>query len=134
MRRLALVAGSGGEFAPVGSVFGLFGQRPRCPPWLFPQPVGEVGGVELHLIETGVGPERARKASEMALLALAPDVLISTGYAGALGIAAVGEVILGTTVVDWTEEELHTEIQADPAWFGSAREAARNAGTGWTQG
>jgi len=134
MRRLAVLAASARELAPVESVFGLFGQRQRDHLGSFPHQVGQVGGLELHLIETGVGPERARKASEMALLALAPDALLSTGYAGALGIAAVGEVILGTTVIDWTEEESHTAIQADPAWLGSARVAARNAGTEWTQG
>src|SRR5712691_10909599 len=134
MRRLAVLAASARELGPVENVFGLFGQRQRDRLGSFPHQVGQVGGLELHLIEAGVGPERARKASEMALLALAPDALISTGYAGALGIAAVGEVILGTNVVDWTEEESHTAIQANPAWLGSARVAARNAGTGWTQG
>ena len=70
----------------------------------------------------------------MALLALAPDALISTGYAGALGVAAVGEVILGTNVIDWTEEESHEAIQVNPDLLGSARVAARNAGIGWSQG
>ena len=134
MRRLAVLAASARELAPVESVFGLFGQRQRDHLGSFPHQVGQVGGLELHLIETGVGPERARKASETALLELVPDALISTGYAGALGIAAVGEVILGTSVIDWTEEESHAAVQADPAWLGSATVAARNAGTGWTQG
>jgi adenosylhomocysteine nucleosidase len=70
----------------------------------------------------------------MALLALAPDALILTGYAGALGVAAVGEVILGTNVIDWTAEESNAAIQANPDLLGSARAAARNAGIGWTQG
>jgi adenosylhomocysteine nucleosidase len=134
MRRLAVLAASRRELAPVECVFGLFGQRQRDHLGSFPHQVGQVGGCELHLIETGVGPERARQAGERALLALAPDALISTGYAGALGVAAVGEVILGTTVVDWTDEESHPAIQADPDLLSSARLAARNAGIGWTQG
>src|SRR5439155_26247857 len=52
----------------------------------------------------------------------------------ALGIAALGEVILGTTVADWTDKETHPAIQADPDLLSSARVAARNAGIGWAQG
>src|SRR2546421_8363314 len=102
MRRLAVLAASARELAPVESVFGLFGQRQRDHLGSFPHRVGQVGGFELHLIETGVGPERARQAGERALLALAPDALISTGYAGALGVAAVGGGILRATVADLT--------------------------------
>jgi adenosylhomocysteine nucleosidase len=134
MRRLAVLAASARELVPAESMFGLIDRPQHDHLGSFPHQVGQVGGLELHLIETGVGPERARKASETALLALAPDALISTGYAGALGVAAVGEVILGTTVVDWTEEDPHTLFQASPDLLGSARVAARNAGTGWTQG
>lgn len=134
MRRLAVLAASARELAPAESVFGLFVRRQHDRLGSFPHQVGQVGGLELHLIETGVGPERARKASERALLALAPDALISTGYAGALGVAAVGEVILGTNVIDWTEEESHAAIQVNPDLLGSARVAARNAGIGWSQG
>src|SRR5437879_9540233 len=134
MRRLAVLAASARELAPAESVLGLFVRRQHDRLGSFPYQVGQVGGLELHLIETGVGPERARKASEMALLALAPDALISTGYAGALGVAAVGEVILGTNVIDWTAAESHAASQVNPDLLGSAKVAARNAGIGWTEG
>jgi adenosylhomocysteine nucleosidase len=93
-----------------------------------------VGEVEIHLIETGVGPACAREVSEAVLFSLAPGALISTGYAGALGPADIGEVVLGTKTLDWTREKTKQEIQADSALLESARRAARDAGIVWSQG
>ena len=134
MQRLAVLAASPRELAPVLSVFGFFGDLKRDHLGPFPHQAGKAGRLELHLIETGIGPERAREASERAVFALTPDALISTGYAGALGVAALGELILGTTVCDWAQERSLTTIQADSRLLESARMAARDAGVGWTQG
>jgi len=134
MRRIAVLAASGRELAPVRAVFGFFGPVQHGRLGSFRHDTGQVGGIALHLIETGIGPERARKASEAALFALAPDALISTGYAGSLGVAALGELILGTKVFDWTKESPRTAIQASLALLESARMAARDARVAWTQG
>ena len=134
MRRLAVLAASARELAPAQAVFGIFGriQHDRIGP--FPHQYGQVGDLELHLIATGIGPDHAREATERAVLALTPDAVISTGYAGSLGVAALGEVILGTKIFDWTRERSHAAIQADLALLERARIAARDAGVGWTQG
>lgn len=134
MRRIVVLAASGRELAPAWSVLGFFGRLHRGSIGPFPCRVGRVGGLELHLIETGIGPERAREASEMALFALAPEALISTGYAGALSIGTLGELILGTKILDWTKEKSHAAIQVDRTLLNSARMAAREARIGWTQG
>jgi len=88
----------------------------------------------VHLIRTGVGRDRAREAGETALSVIGPDALISTGYAGALGVANIGEVIIGTEIFDWTTEQSGQGIQADPELLDRAREAARDARIAWTQG
>ncbi len=134
MRRIAVLAASGRELAPVRAVFGFFKPVQRRRLGSFRYDTSQVGGVELYLIETGIGPERAREAAEAALVELAPDALISTGYAGALGVAALGEVILGTRFLDWSKERSRPVIQADPALLDSARMAAREARIAWTQG
>lgn len=59
---------------------------------------------------------------------------MSTGYAGALGSAGIGEVILGTDVRDWAREQFQAGFQADPALLASAREAAGAAKLAWSEG
>lgn len=134
MRRVAILAASGRELALIRGVFGVGWNTRRGRLGPFWHEVGRTEDIEVHLIRTGVGRERAREASEAALSAFAPDALISTGYAGSLGIANIGEVILGTKIFDWTKERSGQGIQADPALLDRAREAARDARIAWTQG
>jgi adenosylhomocysteine nucleosidase len=82
----------------------------------------------------GIGPDRARAASQAAFKALSPEAAISTGYAGALGPAGVGEVILGTEVHDWTRERSRPATPADSGLLHVARMAVRESGLVWTQG
>lgn len=134
MRRIALLAASGRELALIRTVFGFCGKTKREPLGPFWHEVGHVGDSEWHLIRTGVGPDRAREASEVVLSMLAPEAIISTGYAGSLGVANVGEVILGTQILDWTHEKTGQGIRSNPALLESARAAARDARIAWTQG
>lgn len=90
--------------------------------------------MEVHLVMTGIGPECARAASEQVFGAVSPEAAISTGYAGALGPAGVGEMILATAVHDWTKERVRTVITADAGLLQVARMAARESGLAWTQG
>src|SRR6266511_1327077 len=100
MRRLAVLAASARELAPLRAALGFWGYRRRGRLGPFHHQIGHTGSLELHLIETGIGPDRAREASEAALFAFTPDVLISTGYAGALGTANIGEIVLGSNTLD----------------------------------
>jgi adenosylhomocysteine nucleosidase len=60
--------------------------------------IGDRDGRPYWLIRTGVGPEAA-KAAASAVLSRQPMVLaISTGFAGALMPAAIGDLIIGTSV------------------------------------
>jgi adenosylhomocysteine nucleosidase len=82
----------------------------------------------------GTGPDRARVACESVFKAIAPDAAISAGYAGALGPAGVGEVILGTEVHDWTRDRSQPVTPGDAGLLHVARTAARESGVAWTQG
>ncbi len=131
MRRIAVLAASGRELAPARASLSVV--RRGCLE-SFRHEVGRTGAVEVHLIRTGIGPAHAREVSESAVFALAPDAVISTGYAGALGHAGIGEVILGTESLDWSRERTQAAVQADAALLQAARMAAREAGVTWAQG
>jgi len=96
--------------------------------------VGQAGGVEVYLINTGMGPAAASAAAQSVLSEMALDAVVSTGYAGALGPAGIGDVILGTDVRDWTREHAQAVFQADPALLAIAREAAGEAKLAWSEG
>jgi adenosylhomocysteine nucleosidase len=68
------------------------------------------------------------------LFSVTPDALISTGYAGSLGVAAIGELVLGTQILDWTKERSSAPMCSSHALLEDARRAAREAGVGWTPG
>ena len=56
-------------------------------------------GLKVLLIQSGIGPEKARKGTQQ-LLADAPwDVIISTGFAGALDAVPIGSVLIGHEVL-----------------------------------
>jgi adenosylhomocysteine nucleosidase len=131
MRRVAILAASWRELAParaaLGSVqWGRLGSFERA--------TGLVGGVEVHLVNAGLGPAAAFAAADALLAEVAVDAVLSTGYAGALGAAWIGEVILGTEVHDWTRERPSAVYQCDAALLAMAREAVGPARIAWSQG
>jgi adenosylhomocysteine nucleosidase len=131
MRRIAIMAASGRELAPARAALGnIRDGRLHA----FRHEVGETGAVEVHLIETGIGPEAAYPAARVALDVLAVDAVVSTGYAGALGSAGLGGLILGTEVRNWTKGNPHTRFRGDPALLAIARDAAGLTKTAWSQG
>ena len=96
--------------------------------------VGHTGDVEVYLIKTGMGPAAAAAAAQGILSEVALDAMVSTGYAGALGSAGIGDVIVGTDVRDWTKGHAQAIFRADPALLAMAREAAGEAKLAWSEG
>jgi adenosylhomocysteine nucleosidase len=131
MRRVAILAASGRELAPARAALGPI-RRGRLN--AFRHQVGKAGGTEVHLIETGMGPEAALAAARAVLDGVDVDTVVSTGYAGALELAEIGDVILGTDVLNWTKERSRTVFHADSASLSSARKAAGNSGLVWSEG
>lgn len=131
MRRVAILAASGRELAPARAALGTV-ERRRLGSLVYE--VGQAGGVEVHLIETGMGPESAFAAANAALSELVVEAVVSTGYAGALGPAGVGELILGTEILNWTKDHSQAKFCADPALMAIAREAVGPAWAAWSQG
>jgi adenosylhomocysteine nucleosidase len=134
MRRLAILAATGRELAAVQSVFGLVGRIRRRRIGTFPHYTGRLNNIELHMIPTGIGYDRARVAAEAVLFAVAPDAIISTGYAGGLGPQGVGALLLSTRVQDWTHERSTNAVPADEALLAAASRAAQDAGLGCSSG
>ena len=131
MRRIAIMAASGRELAPARAALGnIRDGRLHA----FRHEVGDTGAVEVHLIETGIGPGAAYPAARAALDVLAVDAVVSTGYAGALGPAGIGELVMGTEVRNWTKEKPRMRLRTDPALLVMARETAGVARTAWSQG
>ena len=131
MRRIAVFAASGRELAPARAALMAVRSGPLA---AFRHEIGHVGGVEVHLIETGMGPEAARVAANAALSDIVVDAVVSTGYAGALSSAGHGELILGTEVLNWTKDHARVRLPTDVATLAIAREAVVFAGTAWSQG
>lgn len=90
--------------------------------------------MEVHLIKTGIGPAAASSAAQAILSEVALDAVVSTGYAGGLGPAGIGDVIVGTDVRDWTTEQPQAIFRADPALLAIARIAAGEAKLAWSAG
>lgn len=131
MRRVAILAASGRELAPARAALGTV-QSGRL--GAFAREVGRVGGIEVHLVNTGMGAVSAFAAAEAVLAEAAVDAIVSTGYAGALGVAGIGEVIVGSEVCDWTNEPPRTVYRSDAGLLATAREAVGPARTAWSQG
>lgn len=131
MRRVAVLAASGRELAPARAALGTVERR-----WLGSSEyeVGHTGDVEVHLIKTGMGPAAAAAAAQAVLSEMALDAVVSTGYAGALGSAGIGDVILGTDVRDWTTGQSQAVVRVAPALLAIAREAAGEAKLAWSEG
>ena len=131
MRRIAILAASGRELASARAALGTVERRRLSS---FGDEVGYAGGVEVHLINTGIGPAAAAAAAHAVLSEVTLDVVVSTGYAGALGFAGIGDVILGTNVFDWRKEQCQAVFWTDPALLAIAREAAGEAKLVWSEG
>ena len=96
--------------------------------------VGRAGGVEVHLITTGMGPAAAATAAQAVLSDAAWDVIVSTGFAGGLGVAGIGDVIVGTDVCEWRGDQSGEVFRADPALRAIARRVAGEAQLAWSEG
>ena len=133
MRRVAILGATARELAPAKSVFGIgYVRRGRVGKCI--HHIAQFEDLELHLIRTGIGHERARLATEAVLFALAPHAIISTGYVGGLGPEGVGALLLGSQAEDWTGERPPVVIPAHQALMAAACRAARDAGVGWSRG
>ncbi len=62
--------------------------------------VGAVGGRAYWLIQTGVGPQKAAAISRRLLQAESLSCMVSSGFACALSAAGVGDMLVGTEVVE----------------------------------
>jgi adenosylhomocysteine nucleosidase len=133
MRRVAILGATARELAPARSAFGV-GRVRRSRIGKFLHHIVQFEALELHLIRTGIGYERAQLATEAVLFALAPQAIISTGYAGGLGPEGVGALLLGSQAEDWTSERPPLVIPAHQALMAAACRAARDAGVGWSRG
>jgi len=54
---------------------------------------------QVLLIQTGIGPEKARSITQKTLESEAWDVVISTGFAGALNCSLIGSLVIGHEVL-----------------------------------
>lgn len=72
--------------------------------------IGHKADWSYRLIQTGVGPERARMAATAVLQGKEISLAISSGFAGALVPAGIGDVIIGTGTMsavydgDWRQD------------------------------
>src|SRR2546422_7168087 len=131
MRRVAVLAASARELAPVRAGLkairsGRLGS--------FAHEIGRSDAVEMHLLNTGIGFQAALVGAEAVLSAFTVDAVVSTGYVGALGSAGLGDVIVGTGVLDWTTEGTRTSFPCDSALLALARETAARARVGGSEG
>ena len=101
---------------------------------------GRIAGKQVVLVETGVGPERARMAAEAVCDHCRPAAVISLGFAGALraGLRA-GDIVLTKAVCKPLTGELANtgmleRLPADPALMAAATRAAARAHLRWRQG
>jgi adenosylhomocysteine nucleosidase len=81
-----------------------------------------------------MGPASALAVAEAAFSELALDAAVSTGFAGALGAAKLGELIVGTDVRDRTPGRAQQVFRADPALLAHARRAAGDVGAAMSEG
>ncbi len=57
------------------------------------------GSTHVLVIQTGIGPDKARSATQKILESEAWDVVISTGFAGALNSSPIGSLVIGQEVL-----------------------------------
>jgi len=143
MPRIAILAASRRELAPVYAALEPLERRRSISierrPGLYE--VRQAGEVEVYLLKTGMGPRAAADAARALLADVTVDAVVSTGYAGALGSAGIGEVILGTDVSawtkdmsDWTQGPDRAIFRVAPDLLAMARDAAKEAALAWSEG
>jgi len=132
--RVAVLAASRRELLPAQTACRSAGPLFRCRLGQFPYCMGRLGDLELYFLQTGTGPRAARQATEAAVSEWSPDAIISTGYAGSLGAAGIGDVIIGTRVLDCSVDTARSEIQTEIGFRERGTIAARDAVITWSQG
>ncbi len=92
----------------------VIGQRLRC---------------HVVLVQTGIGPAKARAVCRAVLQDQPLDVAISSGLACALTASSIGELFVGTDVITGRSEgtkERRAEVICDQAWADLALRAAQD--------
>lgn len=74
------------------------------------------------LIQTGIGPDQARSATQQILESESWDVIISTGFAGALNSSPIGSLVIGQEVLlgqpaDLLSDSDPQRIVCHPDWI-----------------
>ncbi|WP_447986336.1 5'-methylthioadenosine/S-adenosylhomocysteine nucleosidase family protein [Nitrospira sp. Nam74] len=90
----------------------VFGRRGRC---------------QVVLVQTGIGPARARAVCQAVLQNQPLDVAISSGLACALTASSIGELFIGTEVITARTDgakQLRAEVMCDQAWADLALRSA----------
>ena len=82
-------------------------------------------GLNILLIQSGIGPDKARKSAQQLLDGATWDVMISTGFAGALDTGPIGSVLIGKEVFWGPSTTSHVSltpqrIACHPDWVQSA--------------
>lgn len=80
------------------------------------------------LVQTGIGPVKARAACRAVFQEQTLDVAISSGLACALTASSIGELFVGTDVITARSEATHVvraEVLCDQVWSDRAISAAR---------
>ena len=97
------------EFNAVGRVLpSPCAVSPRGPNGLESQ----AGSIYVLLIQTGIGPDKARSIAQQILEREAWDVVISTGFAGALNSYPIGSLVIGNEVL--LEQPSNLVTDSDP--------------------
>ena len=98
----------------------------------------QAGSLHVLLIRTGIGSDRARSIAQQILKSQSCDVVISTGFAGALNSSPIGSLVIGTEVLlgqfrdlspcshqsrivchpDWVKTSLNIQMGPYPLQYG----------------
>jgi adenosylhomocysteine nucleosidase len=94
--------------------------------------IGQQADRSYWLVHTGIGPEAAKSAASAVFNRQPMALAISTGFAGALVPAAVGDVIVGTSVssgvLNGTWNQIAQAISCDAAVVSAVRSAIAQIG------
>lgn len=126
MKPIALLTATRWEFRAVcralngASVDRLHGRR---------RARGRRGSVSAQVVQTGIGSEAAGRAAEQALSTETFSMVLSIGFAGALGAAEVGDLLIATKVLESGHGAGHASSRwpCSPALCKTAAAAAEHA-------
>ena len=122
MMRLLFVASGSMEFP------GILSRAEQARPARLPVDwarSARLGDHEVLLVANGAGAQRAAAAVDAAVESFRPDAVVSTGFCGALDPdLCVADVVVGTCVTEWTDQEAGSTYPALPV----ASAAAYHAG------